>query len=81
MADEPQRPRALTPEDIDEIKSISCRCPHGMTAQDVFRLREFLDWWEDAKSTVGAWTIKIIITLVVAIGVLVAWITNGTGKP
>ena len=69
--------RNLTPADIEEIKNIACRCPHGMTAQDVFKLREFLEWWDETKSQVGGWVIKIIIALVVAVGVLVAWITQG----
>ena len=73
----PSEHRNLTPADIEEIKSIACRCPHGMTAEDVFKLREFLAWWDETKSTVGGWVIKIILALVVAVGVLVAWITQG----
>jgi hypothetical protein len=71
-----RRERALTPADIEEIKSIACTCPHGMTAQDVFRLREFLGCWEKAKSSVGGYVIKTFIVLIIAIGVLVTWITN-----
>lgn len=70
------RERSLTPADIEDIKSISRLCPHGMTAQDVFRLREFLDCWEKAKSSVGGYVIKTFIILIIAIGVLVTWITN-----
>ena len=68
--------RSLTPADIDDIKNIARTCPHEMTAQDVFRLREFLDCWEKAKSAVGGYVIKTFIVLVIAIGVLVTWITN-----
>lgn len=68
--------RLLTPADIDDIKKIARTCPHGMTAQDVFRLREFLDCWEQAKSAVGGYVIKTFIVLIIAIGVLVTWITN-----
>jgi hypothetical protein len=73
----PDDSRNLTPADIEEIKAIACRCPHGMTAQDVFKLREFLEWWDSTKSQVGGWVIKIIIMLVIAVGVLIAWITQG----
>jgi hypothetical protein len=77
MAPDDGRERNLTPGDIDDIKDIARVCPHGMTAQDVFKLREFLEWWDATKSQVGGWVIKIIIMLVIAIGVLVAWITQG----
>jgi hypothetical protein len=74
---ERRRARALTPEDIEEIKTIARTCPHGMTAQDVFKLREFLEWWDETKGQVGGWVIKIMLALIVAVGVLVAWITQG----
>lgn len=73
---DPKGGRSLTDADIEEIKGIACRCPHSMTAKDVFRLREFLDCWEKAKSSVGGYVIKIFIILIICIGVLVAWITN-----
>ena len=73
---DPKGGRSLTDADIEEIKGIACTCPHGMTAKDVFRLREFLDCWEKAKSSVGGYVIKIFIILIICIGVLVAWITN-----
>lgn len=71
---------ALTQADLDAIKNVASCCPHGMTAEDVFKLRSFLEWWEGLKSTVGGYVVKTIIALIVAIGVLVAWITNGGPK-
>jgi len=73
---EERRKRSLTDEDIEEIRGITCQCPHGMTSEDVFRLRDFLKWWEGAKSTVGGYVIKTVILLIVCVGILVAWITN-----
>lgn len=70
----------LTKTDLDAIKRVACACPHGMTAEDVFKLRSFLEWWEGTKSAVGGYVVKTIIALIVAIGVLVAWITNGGAK-
>ena len=70
----------LTQSDLDAIKKVACGCPHGMTAEDVFRLRGFLEWWEGIKSTVGDYVIKTILVLIVTIGVLVAWVTNGGPK-
>lgn len=71
---------ALTKADLDAIKRVACACPHGMTAEDVFKLRSFLEWWEGTKSNVGGYVVKTILGLVVAIGILVAWITNGGPK-
>lgn len=71
---------ALTKADLDAIKRVACGCPHGMTAEDVFKLRSFLEWWEGTKSAVGGYVVKTILALIVAIGVLVAWITNGGAK-
>lgn len=75
-----RRSGVLTPQDLEAIKSVACACPHGMTAEDVFKLRGFLDCWERAKSTVGGYVIKIFLALVAAIGILVAWITSGGAK-
>ena len=75
-------PMVLTQADLDEIKRVTSGCPHGMTAQDIFKLREFLNWWEQFKSTVGGYVIKGFIILLVAIGILVAWVLNaGNVKP
>lgn len=76
MAIEERSKRSLTDADLEEIKGIACQCPHGMSAHDVFRLREFLDWWDRTRSTVGGYVIKTFIVLIVAIGVMVTWITN-----
>lgn len=77
---EERRRGVLTDEDLKKIKEVACACPHGMTAEDIFKLRGFLEWWENLKSTVGGLVIKVIIGLVVAIGILVAWITQGGAK-
>ena len=71
-----KRARALTPADMEDLKELTCKCPYGMSQHDVFRLRDFLDFWEKAKSSVGGYVIKVFIVLVIAIGVLVTWITN-----
>ena len=71
-----RRKRSLTDADIEELKGITCQCPHGMSSEDVFRLREFLGWWEKTKSSVGGYVIKTFILLIICIGTLVAWITN-----
>jgi len=71
-----KRARSLTPADMDDLKELTCNCPYGMSQHDVFRLRDFLDFWEKTKSAVGGYVIKAFIMLVIAIGVLVTWITN-----
>jgi hypothetical protein len=76
-----RRKMNLTPADLDAIKQVACACPHGMTAQDVFRLRNFLDWWDRVQMGVGSVVLKVIITLVVAIGILTAWVLNAGGRP
>ncbi len=76
-----RRAGVLTQTDIDKIKEATCGCPHGMTAEDAFKLRDFLECWNRAKSAVGGYVIKFILVLIAAIGILVAWITNGGGKP
>ena len=73
---EEHRQMSLTEADIDAIRGVSCQCPHGMTSKDIFRLREFLDYWDRTKSAVGGYVIKTFIILTVCIGVMVAWITN-----
>lgn len=70
----------LTDVDLKRIKDVACACPHGMTAEDVFKLRGFLEWWENLKSSVGGYVIKGFLALIVAIGILLAWITQGGSR-
>ena len=74
------REGVLTEDDLKRIKEVACACPHGLTAEDVFRIRGVLDTWDRIQMSVGGVVIKVILALVVAIGVLVAWITNGGPK-
>lgn len=74
-----RRAGVLTEHDLEKIKQVTNCCPHGMTAEDIFRLRGFLDWWDEAKSTVGGYAIKTFVTLVIAIAILVAWVLNHGG--
>lgn len=75
-----RRRMVLTDHDIEAIRKVACSCPHGMTAEDVFKLRSFLSWWDDIKSTVGGYVLKGGIALIIAIGVLLAWISKGGGQ-
>ena len=75
-----RRKRVLTDDDLEAIQRIACSCPHGMTAEDVYKLRSFLSWWGDVKSAVGGYVLKGFLALIIAIGILVAWITNGGAK-
>lgn len=75
-----RRKMVLTKEDLEAIKRVTCACPHGMSAEDVYRLRDLLETYDNVKSTVGGYVIKAIAGLVVAIGILVAWITQAGNK-
>ena len=75
-----RRRMVLTEHDLEAIRRVACACPYGMTAEDVFKLRSFLGWWEGVKSSVGGYVLKGFLALVVAIGILVAWITQGGAR-
>ena len=68
--------RKLTDADIEAIKGIACRCPHGMTQEDVYELRAFLRWWKELKETVGGMVIKAIIWLLFGLAAVVTLITK-----
>jgi hypothetical protein len=78
---EDRRKMVLTKADLEEIRRVTGCCPNGMTPEDAFKLRDFLSTWDRARSAVGGYVIKVILALVIAIAVLVAWVTNGGGKP
>lgn len=75
-----RRRMVLTEQDLEAIKRVACACPHGMTAEDIFKLRSFLKWWEDVKNTVGGYVLKGGLALIIAIGILLAWISKGGGQ-
>lgn len=70
-------PRTLTDADIDAIReSITCPNCHGLTPEDVYRMKGFLSWWERAKSAVGGAVLRGMVWGLMALMAVLAVVTQ-----